>query len=412
VIARPILSAAVLATATLILSPIATRADYVFRPGEGWKREGGIFGSSAPVAKTSQLQLSLAEDFEKKGDTASAREAYTQLIKNFSLSNQAPVAKFRLAQLLDKQGQYESAFEAYDGYISKHPDGKDFSTALEGMFNIAKRFMEGERRRLFGIKMFSSNQRAEEMFDTILKRAPYSNIAAQVLLFRGMVMERQGKDAEAIVTYQQIMDRFPGEKIAEEAQYQMGYVRMRSVRHGSYDKVDRIRAQESFEDFILRSPSSEKSAQARENLKTLESKHLNSILDAAKFYDKSGKTKAAAIYYKDVIAESPESPEGKYAQKRLEILKGQLGADSIRTGNEAPENAENAASKRRMQAAINTVSRPDYVGPQIKPAPVSRPDSGPALRLSPSDLSPLPEPPLPLTDPILNPEKGTTSPKQ
>jgi outer membrane assembly lipoprotein YfiO len=412
VIARPFLPSVVIAATSLILFPLTTQAEFVYRSGEGWTWDGGFFGFSAPVAKSADLLISLAEDSEKKGDLSKARGAYERLVKDFPFSNQAATAKFRIAQVLDKQGKYEPAFDSYDTYISKHPDGNEFNAALDAMFVIAKRFMDGERRRLLGIKAFTSSQRAEEMFDTILKRAPYSQIAAQVMLYRGMMLERQGKDAEAIATYQGIIERFPGDRVADEAQYQMGFVRMRSVRGGSNDKVDRVRAQESFEDYISRAPSNEKSAQARENLQVLEKNHVKSILEVAKFYDKTGKVKSAVIYYRDVIRESANAPEAQFAKKRLEELKQQFGADAVRVGNEPAENADNAASKRRMQSAINTVSRPDYVGPQVKSAPESRAKSGPSLRLSPSDLNPQPELALPLNDPIVNPAGSAPKEKQ
>ena len=241
------------------------------------------------------------------------------------------------------------------------------------------------------------------MFNTILKRAPFSDIAAQVMLFRGMVLERQGKTDEAITIYQQIIERFPGEKAAEEAQYQIGYVRMNNLRTGSNNPVDRLRAQESFEDYMSRASTSEKAAQARENLQVIETKNLQSTLDIAKFYDKDGKIKAAAIYYRDLIDIAPNSPQGQFAKKRIDELKSIHGVDAVRSSNSVAENADTAASRKRMQAAINTSSRADYVGPQIK-KPLPATPKGPALRISPSDLGPLPEPALPLTDPILNPD--------
>ncbi len=399
--ARAFSPLAALTTVAMLLSATTSKAEFVYRPGEGWSKTGGLFGSSAPVAKTAELQLQLAEDFEKKGDLAAAADAYRRLIKVFSLSDRAASARFRLAQVLEKLGDYEPAFDSYDAYLAKHPDGKDFNAALNGMFQIAKKFMDGEKRRLFGFKLFASNQRAEQMFDTIVKRAPYSKSAAQVLLFRGLVMERQGKDPEAIATYQQVIERFPGDTVADEAQYQIGFIRMRNVREGSYDRVDRVRAQEAFEDFLSRSPSTEKSAQARNNLQALEKGHLKSIIDVAKFYEKSGKIKAAVLYYQDVVRESGSSPEAKFARERIDSLTRQFGTDAVSLRNEPAENANTLASKKRMEAAINTVSRQDYVGPQLKSDTVYRAEKGPNLRLSPSDLEP--PLPVPLTDPIVNP---------
>ena len=400
---RTLRTTALRAGILLSLSPLAAlqlQADFIFRPKEGWSREGGILGSSTPVAKTADLQYTAGQELEKKGDWAGAIGAYRALLKVYPMADRAAAARFRMAELLEKSGYFEDAFEAFDTYLSKHQDGKDFNAALEGMVRIAKRFMDGERRRLYGVKLFPSNFKAEQMFDSILKRAPYSKNSAQVMLLRGMMMERQGKDPEAIANYQQIIDRFPGDPIADEAQYQIGFVRLRNVNRGSYDKVDRIRAQEAFEDYISRSPSTEKSAQARENLQKLERSYLQSQLEVAKFYEKSGKLKAAALYYGDVLREGASSPEAKIARDRLDALSRIHGPDAIKIRKGAAENPEAVAAKRRMESLINTVSRQDYVGPQLKPE-TFRAEKGPGLRLSPQDV----EPPLPLqlTDPIVNP---------
>jgi outer membrane protein assembly factor BamD len=261
------------------------------------------------------------------------------------------------------------------------------------MFGIGKRYMNGEKRRLFGVKTFSSNRRAEEMFDTILKRAPYARTAPQVMLFRGMVLERQGKDAEALSAYQQIIERFPSDSVADDAQYQIGYIRLRNVRTGSYDSVDRVRAQESFEDYLNRAPQNGKVSQARENLQLLESNRRKASLEAAKFYEKTGKTKAAAIYYQDILKDHPGTEEAAEAKKRLEALKKDWGADAVETEQASSQDGKKASSRKEMQANVNTASRPDYAGPKLKPSQKEAKPSGAKLQLRPEDdLSAPPRP--------------------
>jgi len=407
---RPLFQSAVLQSAALpaalfcvsfFMLPDSARADLVYRPNEGWVREGvGILGTSTPVAKTADLQMQYAQDMEKKGNTPEAIDAYKRLIKVFPLSMQASEARFKLGENLEKKGKYEEAFDAFDELVVKHPESKEFTRALDAMFGIAKRYMNGERRRLFGVKMFASNQRAEEMFDKILKRAPYSRNAAQVMLFRGLTMERQGKDAEALAAYQQIIERFPSDPISDEAQYQMGYIRLRSVKNGSYDHTDRSRAQESFEDFLNRAPQNGRTSQARENLQLLESGNRKAALDVAKFYEKTGKNRAAGVYYRDVIAKYPGSPEAKTAQERLDFLRAALGEDALRVESEAPSTPATIESRKKMQAAVNTAARPDYVGPKLKSgesksagSPEVLVPSASSFRLQDADTAP---PPLPL----------------
>lgn len=361
-------------------------------PGEWslqkWILEGFHLGGA--VADTATEQFKIGKDFEKKGDRTKALDAYRKVVKHYPISSEAPKAILRIAQLMEEAGDYEKAFQSFDTYLAKYPDGSDFKLALDSMIQVAKRFMNGERRRLFGVKMFSSNQRAEEMFDAILKRAPFSAQAPQVMLFKAAMLERQGKDQESIAAYQEILERFPSDPAAEDAQYQIGYIRLKSVREGSYNRQDKIRAQESFEDFLNRSPEGGKSAQARENLQKLESGQRQSVLDIAKFYEKTGKFKAAAVYYDDLIQFSPNSEEGKTAKMRLTALKRAKGEEALALRRGPAENANTVESKRRMEAAINTSSRPDYVGPVLKPKPsIEKAPTTPSLRVSPRDLEPL-----------------------
>ena len=70
-------------------------------------------------------------------------------------------------------------------------------------------------------------------------------------------------------------------------------------------------------------------AQARENLKTLETGQTKNVLGIAKFYDHSKQYKAAVIYYNDVIKNQPGSPESEYAKTRVEELRQQFGEDAL-----------------------------------------------------------------------------------
>ena len=398
---------------TMLCAPVA-RAEITYKEGEGWSFQGWLFDnlnlSTSSVAANSTEQLKVGMQFEKDGDMKKAVEAYRAVLKHFPLAPEAPLAVLRVAQIEDKNGDYEKAFRFYDTYLEKYPEGDDFKTALDSMVKIAKRFMDGERRRLFGIKMFASNVRSQEMFEAILKRAPFSSGAAQIMLYRAAMLERQSKDQEAILAYQEILERFPSDPAAEDAQYQIGYIRLKGVKHGSYDTVDRIRAQESFEDFLNRSPNGGKSVQARENLQKLDAEQRKSTLEVAKFYEKTGKTKAAVVYYEDLIRTSPESDEGKAAKTKLAALKVRKGEDAASSSKEPAEDAAKAEAKRTMAATISTASRPDYVGPQLRAQPqIEKASSGPALRISPADINP-DQPSFPATPtPTSNPTSSKAS---
>ncbi|MEO8353594.1 MAG: outer membrane protein assembly factor BamD, partial [Chthoniobacteraceae bacterium] len=365
----------------------------VYRSNEGWSVEGD------PNSETESSAADLmrrAEELEAAGKSGAALDAYRALVKRYPLSVLAPKAQRKVGTILESEGNYDKAYDAYAAYLQKYQKGEDFESVVESMFKIANLFLGGEKKKLFGIKFAPSMERAREMFEGIVKRAPFSRWAPLAQFNIGQALEKQGKYPEAIAAYQIVTTRYRDDAIADDAQYQIGYVRLREFREGSYDQAGAAKARESFEDFINRYPNSEKIPQAQENIKQLEGGSAKGQLDIAKFYDKTKSYRAAVIYYNDIIKAAPDSEEATYAKTRIEELKSKYGEDALRSAPEKAETGAKAAARRKLQAQVETISRPDYVGPPVKvPEPDEVAPGRPRLRTSPLDPVPPVEPPLP-----------------
>jgi outer membrane protein assembly factor BamD len=377
----------------------------IFTSRDGWSIEGDP-GSEAPAIEMMQR----GEEQESRGELRGAVTTYKQLLRRYPVSNLAPKAQFKVARILEAGGEYDDAYDAYANYLTKYPRGEDFETSVESMFKIAQLFLEGEKRKIFGLKIASSMTRAQEMFEGIVQRAPYSRYAPLAQFNAGQAMEKQGKFSDAIAAYTAVVTRYPSDPIADDAQYQIGFVQLRQYRDGSYDQGGAQKARDAFEDFINRFPDSEKVPQARENLKSLEAGASKGTLDIAKFYDKTKKYKAAVIYYNDVIKFSPGTPEATFAKTRIDELRAKHGDDALRPGPERAETGAKAAERRRLQAKVETVSRPDYAGPPVSlPRPDEVAPGRPRLRTEPLGPIPAVEPELPATDPF--PADDTPTPE-
>lgn len=405
--------------AACLLSLPVSEAAVVYRSDEGWTVEGD---EGAVVEKTAVDQMKRAERLEADGKTAAAVKAYQNLVKHFGLSLLAPKAQQKTAQLFEKMGHYEAAYDGYDKYILKYPKGDDYEASVEAMFKIAKLFLEGQKRRVFGVPVSPSMQKAQEMFEGIVKRAPVSKWAPLAQFNAGQALEKQGKLPEAITAYQAVVSRYAADPIAESALYQIGYVRLREYREGSYDRNDAQKAREVFDEFINRYPQSEKVAQARENLKALEGGQTKNILEVAKFYDKSKQYKAAVIYYNDVIKQEPGTPESDFAKLRIEQLRAQVGEEALQAGPEKTENGARVQARRKMQAKVDVASRPDFVGPPVtmpeppaetapgKPKLRTGEGGGTAAPTGPTGPVPPVEPPLPGQPAPIKPDTGLPLP--
>lgn len=371
-------------------------AAIIYRSNEGWSVEGD---ASSAVEGSAAEQMAKAEKYEADNDLSSALNSYRGLVKRYGLSNLAPKAQLKVGIILERTGQYDKAYEAYNTYLGKYPRGDDFEKVVESMFKIGKLFLEGQKKKLLGIPIASSMDRAQQMFDGIVKKAPFSKWAPLAQFNIGQALEKQEKYPEAIAAYTAVVLRYAGDAVADDALYQIGFVRLKEYRDGSYDRASARKANEAFEDFINRYPESEKVPQARENMKSLETGATQGTLDIAKFYDKTKNYKAAVIYYNNVIKSQPDTAESNFAKTRISEIKANVGEDALRAGPERAETGSRAQSRRKLQAKVNTVSRPDYVGPPVivreQPDEVA-PSNRPRLRNSPS-IGPVPavEPPLP-----------------
>lgn len=368
-------------------------AALVYRAGEGWSSESE---EGEVVEATASAQLQKAQDLESKSDWKGALEAYRGLVRKYPSSGVAPKSQLKVAELYEKIGDYEHAFDAYGKFITAYPKAEEFDKAVEAQFDIAKRFLEGERRRLFGVKTFSSMEKAQNMFEAIVKNAPYSKYAPLSQYNIGQALEKQSKYPEAVAAYQEVTVKYPNDSVAVDAMYQIGYVYFKQSRE-AYDPAARTKARDAFEDFIARYPNSEKVPQAKEDIKTLTGKETNGVLAIAKYYDKSKNYKAAVIYYNQVIKLQPGTPDSDFAKNRIQELVSLVGEDALRAGPEHTETGEKARMNRKLAAQVDTAKRPDYAGPPVV-VPVEVAPEKPKVRTSPNDTAPVPpavEPALP-----------------
>jgi len=344
------------------------------------------------------FDLATAED--SSGSSSRAIAAYRRFIKIHPVSPLAAKSQFRIAELYDAQGNSTKAFNAYQQLVTQYPDTPDFEAAVNRQVVIANGYLTGKKVKVFGLALMPGTDRAEEMFASIIKNAPYSKNAAVAQFNLGLTYERQNRVQEASKAYQAVLDRYPTSSIADDALYQIGYIYMRlGEARKTEDLSALITAKNTFEDFLLQYPSSEKAAQARDNMASLGSKESGDLLSIAKFYDRFKNYRAAAIYYNDIIRRAPNSSEAKASRDRIQEIRSEAGDDSLRTGPEQVETGQTAALRRRLQAQVETSSLADFNGPSrgdivSDELPVV---SKPRLRTGSRDASPMPavEPALP-----------------
>ena len=263
---------------------------------------------------TAQELAAIADAAAKKGDLKRAAKAYSKLLKRYPRDALAPEAAFRIGELQEQRRDYLRAAGAYRYVVEKYPQSPHFDEAIEGQFRIGELYLAGKKRKILGVTISNMLDAAVEIFASVVRTAPYGKYTARAQFDIGLCREKQGLADAAITAYQAVIDKFPNEPVAADAQYQIGYLWYAAARAGAKDPKAVSRAKIGFQDFLFRYPHSEKAPQARENLARLENKATSDSFGIAKFYDKRKNYRAAVIYYNDVIRQQPGSAQGRRSQ--------------------------------------------------------------------------------------------------
>jgi outer membrane protein assembly factor BamD len=339
---------------------------FLHAESEGLVKQSPITNNLLPLGSSTE-QLAAADAFADAGDTQNAIKTYRYIARSSSKSTEAPTAQFGLAKQLKQSGNFEAAFKEYQSLLQNYPQTKNFEEAVADQIDIANAYLKGKKVKFLGIPLVSSMEKSEEMYAAILKVAPYSKHAAITQFNLGLALQKQGKAQEAIAAYQKVLDKYPNSAACDSAAYQVGYVYQLLGMTGKSQDLSALKeAQNNYQDFLLQYPNSEKIQQAGQNMKKMLSKESADTLRVARFYDFNKDFKASSIYYNDVIRRFPQSEEATAAKSRLDELKALYGEDTLRVGQERPENGERLAERRRLQAQVESTALANYDGPPKK----------------------------------------------
>ena len=272
------------------------------------------------VKDTPQEQFDWAMKFFKAKDYKKAAEEFLRLVRFFPQAELAAESQYYAGKSYEALEEYEQAFYAYQKGIETYPFSKRLDEMTEREYQIAGKFYAGEKVKLWGIPTFPSVFKAIEMYQKVVDNAPYGKYAEQSLFKIGECYKKAGDFQQARLAFQKLVDEHPESKLAEEANFQVGLCASKASLKPSYDQSVTDDALKEIEDFAKRHPESKLTGEADKMHQSLREKKAESDYTIAEFYWKQGWLESAEVYYKNIIANFPDTATAKKAEERLKII--------------------------------------------------------------------------------------------
>ena len=297
------------------LAAVEAPAPFIWRPSEGWSREGADRYGNPDSAWTH------ARSLQQEGKHDEAIRVLRRILKKWPTASVAPDAQRALAESLEARDYLYRAFLEYQKLLDKYPESVDYSTILLRQFDIGHQLFEGERQRVWKIRAFPDVEKAAEIFEKIVRSGPYSDVAPHAQFGIGATWQKRHAWIEAADAFQKVADNYPEADLAAEARYRIGvcYHEMSGGAH--YDQDATRKSIDAFASFLARHPDHPLAASARQYTAELWERQAEGVYNTAVFYESRRDRQAAVIYYRKVLADYPQTRWARQAEEALERLR-------------------------------------------------------------------------------------------
>ncbi|MEZ0387199.1 MAG: outer membrane protein assembly factor BamD [Verrucomicrobium sp.] len=330
------------------------------------------------------------------GNSGRAQSLYKDIVARYRFTDAASVAQFEHSALLRSSGKLQDAYDGYQKFINNYRQSPRFNDALQQQFEIAEEAKAGKKQpSLLLIPMKLDKSELVKMYEGVIKNSPYGKYSPYAQFAIGEVYQDDGDKAMANASYQAVVENYPNTKLASEAQFRIGAISSAAARK-TQDAQNLNATRDALESYKLTNPTGERTGEAESLIQEVNTSQSFRSLEIGKFYEKSGKAKAAAIYYNEAIKFG--APEAALdARNRLAGLAAAF-PDEMKE-----QAATGGVADYTVPAAVNLKNRDEYSGP---PAPlIAKVNRKPEMRVEPDSFQPVP-----LKEPELPTRPGTEAP--
>ncbi|MEY3395443.1 MAG: hypothetical protein RL346_1679 [Verrucomicrobiota bacterium] len=281
----------------------------------------GLAGAVQNNSGEGEALYQKAKSYDDAGKSGKAMKLYAEVADDHPTSRSAPQARFRQAEILEQKGDIPNAFKTYQKFLARYPSSGLYTKALDRQAKMAQAAADGEVKSSFlGLKAKISTERVVEMMQQLRDNAPRSEVSAKAQFTIGEIYHGKKMYKDSIEAYRKLVHDQPDNRLAPEALFRVALVFLEQADRGNHNQATLDLAGESLNDYLLQYPSHSRNGEARKLLDELKGKDLNRSLEIAKFYDRTGATESAKVYYRDIVSKSRSGSAHDHAKKRLSEL--------------------------------------------------------------------------------------------
>ena len=264
------------------------------------------------------LLMARTEKLVNTGQADALRNEWTKLRTEFTEIKEQDLDTFIKAEILFCRRKYTKASKNYNKFLEKdYSDSGLYQVDLERQFTIAKAFLDGRKVRVLGIFKMKGYAQGIKIMEKITERAGDRPIGVQAAIEVAKHYEKRKKFAEAHLKWSEVSWQSETGQIAKDALLGMARCKHAAYKGPTYNAANLKSAKTYYQDFELRYPIDARELGVDKIVKQIDEQMAYKQFTVAKYYQRTGKTQAANLYYDMVIRNWPNTDAAGLARQTL-----------------------------------------------------------------------------------------------
>lgn len=265
------------------------------------------------------FQQAMADYQEEK--YASARRTFYSMRDRYGDTFYREDAMFYEAESYYHEGRYDKAYYAYEGLLKDYPGTHYLDLAMQREFDIANRFLKGQRRETLGVRVFRDAGLGLGIMEKVREHDVNGPLADRSLVYGAAFHYQNGQFEDAGLLYDLLIEHYPKSRYLPQAHLINAEAKRRAYRGALYDGMLLEQSKSLLEAAQRQFPTvTKRKVEVPKALTWIDIQQAERDYQVAEYYRRVGKNRAAQHCYQLVINDFPETVWARRAQERQQTL--------------------------------------------------------------------------------------------
>ena len=284
-------------------------------PDEGWEAE-----VPPEVLARGDGLLSKLPKLNLFGRSAASRGVryYERIEKNSASVRDRARATLAQAELHFQAKDFWAAHECYKRALENYAGHVPFNDVLEREYDIATQHFQGRQGRVLFLRV-STNDKARQIYDLIVKAGPYAEAAPKALYQSGLLAVSDRDFDDAVDCFTRLISGYGDNPLAADARIDMAAALLLAAEDADGDGRRTLRGRRELQSFLARYPDHPRRPEAQEKMAAAAEIEGQRLLALAEFYLRPAHFREAAAreYLRQIVDELGATGAAKRAAELL-----------------------------------------------------------------------------------------------